>query len=68
MMTLENLTQNMEKKDVEELSKGFAKLIDSRNYKEARVYYDNLNDDTKKYIRLHKEYEWKLKALSFSRM
>lgn len=66
-MNLE-ITAEEEINNLEKSAKTFVSLVDERNYKKARDYYKNLNEEEQKYIQKEKKYEWRLRALSFSNM
>ncbi len=66
MSIVNTLETNNQK--LEETALNFVRLVEDRNYKKAKEYYNNLNEEEQRYIQRKEDYSWKLKALSMSSM
>lgn len=65
-MSINDTIEKIEEKEYLEEVLKFVKLVSNRTYKDARNYYDSLDEETKRYIQIHENYKWALKRLSFS--
>jgi hypothetical protein len=61
-LDLERITQL----EMEVVSNEFAKLVDNREYKKARVYFKDLTDEQKNYIINEPKYKITMKTLRVS--